>query len=174
MQTQFALRTCALVLGAVLASGAMAAEGGPPAAPAGAAAGGGGGMQQSPAAQAIAYRKAVYTVLASNWGPIGGVLQGRAPYDAKDIAKRAERVAFMAGLAAEAFPEVSKDGDTKAKPEVWTDAAGFEKAMSALVESTGALAALVKTDQTNSDAFKAAATKVGQACRNCHQSYRAR
>jgi cytochrome c556 len=173
MQTQFALRTCALVLGAVLASGAMAAEGAPPAGGGPGAGGGGGGVQLSPAAQAIAYRKAVYTVLAANWGPIGAVLRG-APYDAKEIGKRAERVAFMAGLAAEAFPEISKDGDTKAKPEIWTDAAGFDKAMAVLVDSSAALAALVKTDQTNSDAFKAAAGKLGQACGGCHRNYRAR
>jgi cytochrome c556 len=168
MRTAFT--SCALVLGAVLSSGAMAAEGAGAAAP---AAGPPPGMP-SPAERAIDYRKAVYTVLGGNFGPIGGVLQGRAPYDAKEISKRAERVAFMAGLAAEAFPEISKTGNTKAKPEIWTDKAGFDKAMKELADSTAALAALVRTDQTNSEAFKAAAGKVGQACKGCHDNYRAK
>jgi cytochrome c556 len=170
MQMRTALTSCALVLGAILSSGAIAAEGPAGAAP---AAGPPPGMP-SPAERAIEYRKAVYTVLGGNFGPIGGVLQGRAPYDAKEIAKRAERVAFMAGLAAEAFPEISKTGNTKAKPEIWTDKPGFDKAMKELGDSTAGLAALVKTDQTNSDAFKKAAGRVGQACKGCHDNYRAK
>jgi cytochrome c556 len=114
------------------------------------------------------------TVVGASFGPIGGVLAGRAPYDAKTISVRAERVAFMSGLAAEVFPEISKDGNTKAKPEIWTDKDGFDKAMKAFGDSSAALAALVKTDQTNSDAFKAAAGKVGQACKGCHDNYRAK
>jgi cytochrome c556 len=151
MQVRFALSSCALVLGAVLARSAMAAEGAP------AAGGAAAGSMPSPAQRAIDYRKAVYTVIGGNFGPIGGVLQGRAPYNAADVSKRAERVTFMAGLAAEAFPEVSKDGDTKAKPEIWTDKAGFDQAMKEFGDASAALAALVKTDQMNSDAFKAAA-----------------
>ena len=167
MQMRYALSSCALVLGAVLASGAMAAEG---AAPAGGAMGG----MPSPAQRAIEYRKAVMTIVGATYGPIGGVLAGRAPYNAADIGKRAERLAFMAGLAAEAFPEVSKDGDTKTKPEAWTDKAGFDKAMQAFGDSSAALAMLVKTDPTNSDAFKAAAGKVGQSCKGCHDNYKAK
>jgi cytochrome c556 len=167
MDMRIALSSCALVLGAVLASCAMAAEGAPPA-------GGAMGGMPSPAERAIQYRKAVMTVVGGNFGPIGGVLAGRMPYNAADIGKRAERVAFMAGLAAEAFPEVSKDGDTKAKPEIWTDKAGFDKAMKEFGDASAALAVLVKTDQTNSDAFKAAAGKVGQACKGCHDNFRAK
>jgi cytochrome c556 len=128
----------------------------------------------SAAEKAIQYRKAVYTLIGATFGPVGGVLQGKAPYDAKDISVRAERVAFLAGMAAEAFPEISKDGETKAKAEIWTDKVGFDKAMKALGDSTAGLAALVKTDHTNSDAFKAAAGKVGQACKGCHDDYRAK
>jgi cytochrome c556 len=150
----------------------MAAEGTPAAG--GAAAGGAAGAMPSPAKRAIEYRMAVMTVVGGNFGPIGGVLQGRAPYNAAEISKRAERVAFLAGMAAEVFPEISKDGDTKAKPEIWTDKAGFDKAMKAFGDSSAALAALVKTDQTNSDAFRAAAGKVGQACKGCHDDYKAK
>jgi cytochrome c556 len=168
MQMRTVLTSCALVLSAVLSGGANAAEGAA-AAPAGASP-----PQPTPAERAIDYRKAVFTVLGGNFGPIGGVLQGRMPYDAKDVAKRAERVAFMAGLAAEAFPEISKTGNTKAKPEIWTDKEGFDKAVKTLADSTAALAALVKTDNTNSAAFKAAAGKVGEACKGCHDNYRAK
>jgi cytochrome c556 len=77
-------------------------------------------------------------------------------------------------MAPDAFPDVSKDGKTKAKPEIWTDTTGFAKAMKEFGDSSAALAALVKTDHTNSAAFKAAAGKVGEACKGCHDNFRAK
>ena len=152
--------SCALLAGATLALSAVAAD-----------AGGGG---PSPAARAIEYRKALYTLVGGNWGPINTVLQGRAEYNAAEIAKRADRVAFLAGMAGEAFPDVSKDGDTKAKPEIWTDKTGFAAKVKDFQDSSAALATLVKTDKTNSAAFKAAAGKVADSCKGCHDNYRAK
>jgi len=162
MRTRLLSKSCALAVGTLMAVAALAAEGPPP------------GAQPTPAQRAIEYRKAVYTVLGGNFGPLGGMLQGRMPYNGAEASKRADRVAFMAGLAAEAFPEVSKDGDTKAKPEIWTDKEGFDKAMKALGDSTAALAAQLKKDPNDQDAFKKAAGAVGQACKNCHDNYRAK
>lgn len=128
----------------------------------------------TPAERAIQYRQALYTVIGGTFGPIGGILQGRAEYNAADVARRADRIAFLATMAGDAFPEISKDGKTKAKPEVWTDKAGFAKAVKTFEESTSMLAALVKKDNTNSAAFKAAAGKVGEACKGCHDNFRAK
>ena len=55
---------------------------------------------------------------------------------------------------------------------MWTDKAGFAKAVKDLEDSSAALAALVKKDNTNSAAFKAAATKVADSCKGCHDGYR--
>jgi cytochrome c556 len=136
--------------------------------------GGGGGGGPSPAARAIEYRKSLYTLVGANWNPVNAVVQGRTEYNAAEIAKRADRVAFLASMASEAFPEVSKDGDTKAKPEIWTDKAGFAKAVKDFEDSSSALATLVKTDKTNSAGFKAAAGKVADSCKGCHDSFRAK
>ena len=162
MKFRSAWSTFALMLGATLALSAAAQN-----APAG-----GGGGRANPAEQAIEYRKALFTVLARNWTPIGGVMQGRAEYNAATVAKNADRVAMLAGIVGEVFPETSKDGNTKAKSEVWTDKAGFAKAVKDMEDSATALAALVKKDNTNSAAFKAAATKVADSCKGCHDGYR--
>ena len=105
---------------------------------------------------------------------IGAILQGKAEYNAADVSKRAERVAFLATMAEDAFPEISKDGKTKAKPEIWTNKEGFAKALKAFQDSSANLAAVVKQDNTNSAAFKAAAGKVGEACKGCHDDFRAK
>jgi cytochrome c' len=103
------------ILGATMSLSALApnappAGGSPPGGP------GGGPMEAkpSPAEQAIEYRQALYTLFGGNFEPIGGIMQGHAEYNAADGAKRAERVAFLATMVSDAFPELSKEGKTKA------------------------------------------------------------
>ncbi len=55
-----------------------------------------------------------------------------------------------------------------AKPEIWTDAKGFEAA------STAAYTAMVALKATTDEAgFKAAFGAVGKSCQDCHKSFRA-
>jgi cytochrome c556 len=77
-------------------------------------------------------------------------------------------------MADEAFPEISKDGETKAKPEIWSDKAGFATRLKNFQDSSAALATLVKTDHANSPAFKAAVGKVADSCKDCHDNFRAK
>ena len=176
MKLGTALKSGALLLCATLSLTAMAQNappaggaqpGGPP------PAGGPPPGMPSPAEQAIGYRKAVFTVLAGNFMPIGGILRG-GEYNAATVARNAERVAFIATLVGDAFPAISKEGKTKAKPEIWTDQDGFAKRVKELTDATAALAALVKKDPGNSADFKAAAGRVGEACKGCHDNYRNR
>lgn len=128
----------------------------------------------NPARQAIEARKAVFTLIANNFKPIGDTLQGKKPYDAAEIQKRAARVAFLADFIAETLPEVSNTGlpDTKAKPEIWSDRPGFDKKLGEFREHVAALAKVSTTETTASDAFKTAAAAVGQDCKSCHEAYK--
>ncbi len=56
--------------------------------------------------------------------------------------------------------------ETRAKPEVWSDRAGFEAALAALVQATGTLAQVAKTGDRA--ATEAQLNKVGEACGGCH------
>lgn len=128
----------------------------------------------SPAKQAIEVRKAVYTLIGANFRPIGGLLQGRAQYDAADFQKRIARIAFLSELAGEAFPEVSNSGlpDTKAKSDIWTDRADFDKRLKDFQEHAKALVQVNAKEQGATDAFKAAAGVLAQDCKGCHDKYR--
>jgi cytochrome c556 len=128
----------------------------------------------TPAERAIEYRQALYTVLANNWGAVGQMLAGRMPFNGPEAAKRATRVAQIAAMLPEAFPDISKDGDTKAKPEIWTDRAEFDKLVKDMGDHTAALAAVLAKDATASDAFKSAATAVANDCKTCHDKFRAK
>lgn len=127
-----------------------------------------------PARQAIEVRKAVFTLIANNFKPIGDALQGKVAYDAAEIQKRAARVAFLSELAGETFPDFSNTGlpDTKAKPEIWSDRADFDKRLKEFREHAATLAQVSAKEKTASDAFKAAAAAVGQDCKGCHEAYK--
>jgi cytochrome c556 len=155
----------ALVLGVGLALSA-AAQTPPAAAPAAA--------PPTPASQAIAVRKAIYTLIGANFKPIGDALKGTATYDSAELVKRATRVAYFAGLVQEAFPDVSSSGDTKAKPEIWSNRTDFDKRLKDFQTHAQALVQVAANETPASDAFKAAAGAVGQDCKGCHDNYRAK
>jgi cytochrome c556 len=120
-------------------------------------------------------QESVFTVLSGNFGPLGAMAGGKAPYDAAEVRLRAPRVVAMAGMIADAFPDSSKGvADTKAKPEVWTDTGKFAAALKELQTKSAALATLVVSDKTNSTAFQKAVTDVGAACKGCHDDFRNR
>jgi hypothetical protein len=58
----------------------------------------------SPVKRAIDERKAIYTLVAANFRPLGETLQNRSPYDSTQLRKRAARLAFLAALASDAYP----------------------------------------------------------------------
>ncbi len=130
--------------------------------------------EANPARKAVEVRKAVFTLIANNFKPIGDTLQGKVQYDAAEVKKRAARVAFLSDFVGEAFPDVSNIGlpDTKAKSEVWSDRAGFDKKVADFREHAATLAKVSATETTASDAFKTAAAAVGQDCKGCHEAYK--
>jgi cytochrome c556 len=129
----------------------------------------------SPARQAIENRKAVYTLIGNNFKPLGAVLKG-SPYDAATIQKSIARLVFLSGLVDDSFPDVSNTGepDTKAKPDIWTSRADFDKKVKEFQTHLIALQVLNDTDKQATEAFKTAATAIGQDCKACHDAYRAK
>ncbi len=124
------------------------------------------------AEQAIKYRQAAYTVLYNNFGPLGAMASGKMPYDAKAFQLRADRVAFMTTITPDVFPAVSKSGaPTKAKPEIWDNQPEFNKLMKDLTDKTAALAVAAKSN--NLDTIKPAFGAAAQACKACHDKYKA-
>ncbi len=71
------------------------------------------------------------------------------------------------------FPAGTDSGhNTKAKPDVWSDNAGFQKAAANFVAAAEKLQALADADDKAGFATQFAAT--GQACGACHRTFRAR
>ncbi|MEJ1961626.1 MAG: cytochrome c [Gammaproteobacteria bacterium] len=130
----------------------------------------------SPARRAIDERKAIFTLIGANFRPLGEVLQGRATLDASEVRKRAGRVAFLATLASDAFGDVSNVGDpgTRAKPEIWSHRADFDKTLVDFVAHAQALSEVAAKQGSGSEEFKAAAGAVAQDCKSCHDNFRSK
>lgn len=126
--------------------------------------------QFAKAEDAIKYRKASFTVMQSHFSRIGAMVQGKAPFDAKAAADNAQLAAVMAPLPFTAFGEGTDKGDTKSKPEVWSQGDKFKVAATKMQEEIAKLTAATKSgDQA---AIKAAFGGVGQSCKSCHDSFR--
>ena len=119
---------------------------------------------------AVKYRKASYTVMATHFGRLGAMASGRALYDAKLAAENAEVVATLAKLPWAAFGEGTDKGETRAKPEIWKESAKFKEASDKMQAEITKLNTAAKAG--NLDALKTAFAPAAASCKACHDSFR--
>lgn len=119
---------------------------------------------------AIKYRKASFTVMAAHFGRVGAMANGRVPFDAKAAADNAAIVESMSKLPWAGFGEGTDKGDTKAKPEIWKDAAKFKEGSEKMMAEVAKLSAAAKTG--NLDNLKTAFGAAAGTCKSCHDTFR--
>ena len=119
---------------------------------------------------AIKYRKASFTVMAAHFGRLGAMANGRIPYDAKAAADNADVVATLSKLPWAAFGEGTDKGDTRAKPEIWKEAAKYKEAADKMQAEIVKLNTAAKAG--NIDALKAAFGPTAASCKACHDNFR--
>ena len=119
---------------------------------------------------AIKYRKSVMTIQGTHFGRVAGMANGRIPFNAAAAVDNAAIAEAMSKLPWAAFGEGTGTGDTKAKPEIWSDNAKFRAAGEKLQGEMVKLVAATKTG--NVDTIKVAAGGVGGACKACHDDFR--
>lgn len=122
---------------------------------------------------AIKYRQSSFTLMGTHFSRIAAMAQGKVAFDAKAAAENADILNTIAKLPYTAFGEgTDKGAPTRAKPEIWKESAKFKEAADKMV------AEVAKLDVTarggNLDQIKAAVGGVGQSCKACHDSYRAK
>jgi cytochrome c556 len=120
---------------------------------------------------AVKYRQSALTVMASHFGRIGAMANGRVPFDAAVAQANADLVVTLSKLPYAAFGEgTDKAGNTKAKPEVWSKRADFDAAAKKMQDEVVKLQAATKTG--NLDQIKAAFGDAGKSCKGCHDNFR--
>jgi cytochrome c556 len=120
---------------------------------------------------AVKYRKAAFTVMATHFGRIGAMVQGRVPFDGAAAAANAEVVADMAKLPFAGFVD-GTSGTEKGQPKanVWTERAKFDDGAKKLAADATKLVAAAKTN--NLDQLKAAFGEAAGNCKACHDNFR--
>jgi len=119
---------------------------------------------------AIKYRKAAMTVMATHFGALGAMANGRAPYDAAAAARHADVIAVVHNLPFAGFIPGTDKGDTKAKAEIWSEAAKWKEGQDRLHDNMVKLAAAAKTGSL--DQLKAAWGPNAGSCKACHDNFR--
>lgn len=157
--------TLALVAAVITAGGAAFAQGQSPASSRG---------QAASVAEVVRARQQGLKALGAAFKVIRDELKGAAP-DAAKIRKASADITRAAGAIVNWFPAESGPNsgvETDAKPEVWTDPAGFATAREAFVGEANKWAQL--GNSTDASVWKEGAASLGQTCKGCHDKYRAK
>lgn len=136
-------------------------------------AGAGAGLAAGSADELITARQAEMKTNMKAMKALVSILKGETPYDAAAVKAAAQSItdAQSEGTAKGVWDAATQNGATVnsgAKPEIWSDAAGFAAAWKKLDSAVATLAAT--SDETS---FKAAFPALGAACKSCHETYRA-
>lgn len=118
----------------------------------------------------VKQRQAAMTLIGKYFGPIGGMAQGRAPFNQEVVQRNANYLAVLTQMPWDGFQPSTANEKSRAKPELF-------KETQKVKELADRLQGEVKKLQTvaqNGDeaAIKSQIGAVGKACAACHDAYR--
>lgn len=120
----------------------------------------------------VKQRQAAMTLQGKYFGPMGGMAQGKVPYNAEVIARNAGFLEALSKMPWDGFTPDTQEIKTRALPAVFSDTAKFKEAGDRLQTEAAKLAALSKGG--DEAAIKAQIGAVGKACGGCHETFRAK
>jgi cytochrome c556 len=118
----------------------------------------------------VKQRQAAMTLLGKYFGPLGGMAQGRVPYNAEVAARNAGYLETLSKLPWDGFDASTANEKSAALPAVFKDAAKFKQAGDDMQGAVSKLAATAKGG--DEAAVKAAIGAVGKTCGGCHDNFR--
>lgn len=125
--------------------------------------------QQKPE-EAIRYRQSALFLLGQHFTPLAAMAQGKIPYDKDAAARNAALAEIMSKLPWDRFGPGTDQGNTKARPGVWTNPADFKAKADKMQAEVARLAQVARSGDF--DALKAQVGETGRACKACHDEYR--
>lgn len=121
--------------------------------------------------KAVAARHAQMQMISYNTGLLGDIAKGDAEFDAALVASAAANLNALAKLDGTSLwiagTEQGAIEGSRAKTEIWTDAAGFADKFAALEKASADM-----MDAADLDAVKAGMGAIGGACKACHDTFR--
>ena len=118
------------------------------------------------------YRQSVFTLLATNMGPLGAMAKGKMPMDidkADKYAMRINQLSLMIGDYTR-FDTSKFKLKTEALDNIWTEKDKFSGKIEALTKASANLQKVIAGKDEK--AIKKAIGKVGGACGSCHDDFK--
>jgi cytochrome c556 len=150
------VRKTVVAAGVVIALGAM----------------GGAALAQVKPDVLVKQRQSAMTLIGKYFGPLGGMAQGRAPFDAKIVQRNADYLHALAEMPWDGFDPSTKGEKTRALPELYDNPGKVKEAAERLQSEIAKLQSVAKSGDEG--AIKAQIGAVGKACANCHDQFRAK
>jgi cytochrome c556 len=116
------------------------------------------------------YREKIMSINGASMGAIGDILKFKLPGGTEHIAAHAETIHRESQLIAKAFETQAMSDESRALPTVWQQWDKFVAAADNLGEASAKLAEVAKGGDQG--AIMAQVKVVGQACGNCHDTFR--
>ncbi|MDP6786256.1 MAG: cytochrome c [Rhodospirillales bacterium] len=124
-----------------------------------------------PAAE-IKFRQNNMKALGSHMGALAAMVKGARPGSPLEIRTHAYAIGWMSRVAGELFPDGSGAGETRAKPEIWSQPDAFKKELRIFKVAAWKLELAAKDG--DAAALGAALGGLGKTCGSCHKAFRAK
>ncbi|HEX4779113.1 MAG TPA: cytochrome c [Usitatibacter sp.] len=118
----------------------------------------------------IKLRKSAYALMGYSFGGINAMAEGKRPYDKEQATQLADLLAQVSMVPRHFFGDGTDKGETRAKPEIWTQRGDFDAKMDKMVSEAAKLPAVARSG--DEAALKRQAKVVGEACGSCHDDFR--
>jgi cytochrome c556 len=118
----------------------------------------------------VKQRQSAMTLIGKYFGPLGGMAQGRVPFDAKLVQRNADYLNALAQMPWDGFDPSTKNEKSRALPAIWEQPDKVKDAAQRLQSEVGKLQSVAK--EGDESAIKAQIGAVGKACANCHDNFR--
>lgn len=116
----------------------------------------------------VDYRQHTMSAVGGHMQAIVDIIQGKVPH-AEHMATHANALADLADLADTLFPGSSQGGD--ALPAIWENGEDFQSKLAAFKEAAASFKAAAGSGEMAQ--IGGALQQLGQACKGCHDNYRA-
>ncbi len=118
----------------------------------------------------VKQRQAAMTLIAKYFGPLGGMAQGRVPYNQQTVQRNAAILDVLKDTPWDGFHESTKGVKSAALPAVWEKPNDVKQGIERFQTEVGKLAQVSKSG--DEAAVKAQIGAVGKTCGGCHDSFR--
>jgi cytochrome c556 len=120
--------------------------------------------------KAIKSRQSAFYLMGRHMARVGATLKGDASFDKGTLELSADALAILSRIVAEEFPAGSERGNTKARPEVWTDPVKFRQLMQTAQSDVLKLKAAVRSGDLQE--IRASFGVTSHSCRACHDAFK--